>query len=32
MRTVETVPGMGETGKKENDRGAESKYDIFDTL
>jgi hypothetical protein len=27
---VETIPGMGgEGGKKENDGGAEFKYDIF---
>jgi hypothetical protein len=28
MRHVETIPGMGEGGIKENDGGAESNYDI----
>jgi hypothetical protein len=28
MRPVETVPGMGEKGEKENDRGDEFNYDI----
>jgi hypothetical protein len=30
MRPVESIPGMGGGGKKENDRGGEFKYDIFD--
>jgi hypothetical protein len=30
MRPVETIPGM--EGIKENDRGGEFKYDIFDIL
>jgi hypothetical protein len=29
---VETIPGMGEGGIKENGRGGEFKYDIFDIL
>jgi hypothetical protein len=29
MRCVETVPGVGERGIKENDAGGELKYDIF---
>jgi hypothetical protein len=32
MRSVETIPGMGGGGIKENGGGGESKYDIFDTL
>jgi hypothetical protein len=32
MRPVETIPGMGGGGIKENDGGGEFKYDIFDTL
>jgi hypothetical protein len=31
MITVETIPGMG-GGIKENSRGGEFKYDIFDIL
>jgi hypothetical protein len=29
MRPVETIPGMGGRGIKENDGGGESKYDIL---
>jgi hypothetical protein len=29
---IETIPGMGPGGIKENDRGGEFKYDIFDIL
>jgi hypothetical protein len=32
MMPVETVPGMGEGGIKENGGGGEFKYDIFDIL
>jgi hypothetical protein len=32
MRPVETVPGMGERGIKENDGGGEFNYDVFDIL
>jgi hypothetical protein len=32
MRPVETIPGMGGRGIKENDGGGAFKYDIFDTL
>jgi hypothetical protein len=32
MIPVETVPGIRGGGDKENIRGGESKYDIFDTL
>jgi hypothetical protein len=32
MRPVETIPGMGGRGKKENGRRGEFKYDIFDIL
>jgi hypothetical protein len=32
MIPVETVPGIGEEGIKQSSGGAESKYDIFDTL
>jgi hypothetical protein len=32
IRPVETVPGMGQGGMKENVGGDELKYDIFDTL
>jgi hypothetical protein len=32
LRPVETIPGMGVGEKKENDRGSEFKYDIFDIL
>jgi hypothetical protein len=32
MRPVETIPGMGEGKRKENDRGGEFKYEIFDIL
>jgi hypothetical protein len=32
MRPVETVPGMRQMWLKENDRGCEFKYDIFDIL
>jgi hypothetical protein len=28
--TIETIPGMGEEGIKENDGGGEFNYDIFD--
>jgi hypothetical protein len=28
MRPVETIPGIGEKGIKENDGGGESNYDI----
>jgi hypothetical protein len=31
MRSVETIPGIGQ-GIKENDGGGEFKYDIFDIL
>jgi hypothetical protein len=29
MRHVETIPGMGEGGVKENHRGGQSNYDIL---
>jgi hypothetical protein len=29
MKPVETVPGMGERGKKESDEGGEFNYDIL---
>jgi hypothetical protein len=29
MRQVETIPGMGGRGTKENDGGGEFDYDIF---
>jgi hypothetical protein len=32
MIPVETIPGMGEGGIKENDGGVEFKYDAFDKL
>jgi hypothetical protein len=32
LRPVETVPGMGGVRIKENGRGGELKYDIFDIL
>jgi hypothetical protein len=32
MTLLETIPGMGGKGKKENDGGGEFKYDTFDTL
>jgi hypothetical protein len=32
MISVETIPGVGEGGMKENGRGGEFKYDTFDTL
>jgi hypothetical protein len=32
MRPVETIPGMGGRGIKENDGGSEFNYDIFDIL
>jgi hypothetical protein len=32
MRPVETIPGMGAGGIKENDGGGEFKNDIFDIL
>jgi hypothetical protein len=32
MRPVETIPGMGRGGIKENGGGGEFKYDIFDIL
>jgi hypothetical protein len=32
MISVETIPGMGEKGMKENGGGGEFKYDIFDIL
>jgi hypothetical protein len=32
MRPVETIPGMGKRGIKENGRVDELKYDIFDVL
>jgi hypothetical protein len=32
MKPVETVPGIGEGVLKEDDRGGECKYDIFDML
>jgi hypothetical protein len=32
MRPVETMPGMGGEGIKENDGGNNFKYDIFDVL
>jgi hypothetical protein len=32
MIPIETVPGIREGGMKENSRGGEFKYDIFDTL
>jgi hypothetical protein len=32
MVPVETIPAMGEGKIKENDGGAEFKYDIFDIL
>jgi hypothetical protein len=31
MRPIETIPGMGEEGIK-NDRGSGFKYDMFDIL
>jgi hypothetical protein len=30
MRPVETIPGMGGGRNNENDKGGESKYNIFD--
>jgi hypothetical protein len=30
MRPVETIPGLGVGRQKENDRGGEFNYDIFD--
>jgi hypothetical protein len=32
MTPVETIPGIGKGGIKENIRGGEFKYNIFDTL
>jgi hypothetical protein len=32
MGPVETIPGMGEGGMKENDGGFKFKYDIFEVL
>jgi hypothetical protein len=32
MRPVETIPGVGGGGIKENDRGGEFNYDVFDIL
>jgi hypothetical protein len=32
MIPVKTIPGMGVGGLKENDGGAELKYNIFDKL
>jgi hypothetical protein len=32
MRPVETIPGMGREGIKENDGGDEFNYDTFDKL
>jgi hypothetical protein len=32
MIPVETIPGIGGVGIKENSGGGEFKYDIFDTL
>jgi hypothetical protein len=32
MRPVETVPGMGEEGIRENDGGDEFNYDILNEL
>jgi hypothetical protein len=32
MRPLETIPGMREGRKKENDRGSEFKYNIFGIL
>jgi hypothetical protein len=32
MRPVETIPGMGGEGIKENDGGGEFNYDKFDIL
>jgi hypothetical protein len=32
MRPVETIPGFGVAGIKENDGGGEFNYDIFDIL
>jgi hypothetical protein len=32
MRPVETIPGMGGGGIKENDGGGKFTYDIFDIL
>jgi hypothetical protein len=29
MRSVETIPGMGEEGIEENDGGSEFNYDIL---
>jgi hypothetical protein len=32
MRPIETMPGMGGEGIKQNDGGGKFKYDISDTL
>jgi hypothetical protein len=32
MRNVETIPGMGKGGMKDNDGRGEFNYDIFDIL
>jgi hypothetical protein len=32
IRLVETIPGRGKAGKKENDGGGEFNYDIFNIL
>jgi hypothetical protein len=32
LMSVETVPGMEEGGIRDNGRGGDLKYDIFDTL
>jgi hypothetical protein len=32
MIPVESIPGMGQEGMRENGGGGESKYVIFDTL
>jgi hypothetical protein len=32
MRPLETIPGMGAVGIRENDGGDKFKYDIFDIL
>jgi hypothetical protein len=32
MIPIETVLGIGAEGMKENSRGGEFKYDVFDTL